>query len=261
MPPRLIVTRPEREAQRWVRALAQRGLAACALPLIRIDSAPDAQALIAVRERLGFYHAAMFVSANAVFGFFKQNWPLAQARQALAAINTRAWSTGPGTTAALLESGWPQERLDAPPPAARQFDSEALWSCVHTQVCGGERVLIVRGGDADGRPAGRDWLAARLQASGVAVEQVAAYRRVAPTLDEAQRALAAAAAADGSLWLLSSSEAIANLRAALPGQDWSRAVALATHPRIAQAARAAGFGVIRDVLPTLDAVAAFIMQA
>ena len=59
---------------------------------------------------------------------------------------------------------------------------------------------------------------------------------------------------DGSLWLFSSSEAVANLCAALPSQDWSSARALATHPRIADAARRAGFGRVDATAASLEAV-------
>jgi len=260
LPPRLIVTRPAREAARWVRELGARGLGVCALPLIEIVPEPLTGALAAARQHLDGYDAAMFVSANAARGLLAPA-PATLAAPALQAMATRAWSTGPGTTRALLEAGWPAARVDAPPPDAAQFDSEALWARVQGQLRPGLRVLIVRGGDAAGRLAGRTWLAEQLRAAGAAVEQVAAYRRAAPALDAAQRALATAAAGDGSRWLFSSSEAIANLRAALPAQDWSAAVALATHPRIAQAARAAGFGTVREAPPTPEAVAASIESA
>ena len=86
---------------------------------------------------------------------------------------------------------------------------------------------------------------------------VAAYERRAPQFSAAQFALAQQAACDGAVWLFSSAQAVANLNAALPGQDWAAACALATHPRIAQAARAAGFGVVFESRPTLaDVVAA-----
>ena len=253
MPPRIIVTRPAREAARWVRELSERGLCVCALPLIDIVPEPLTGALAAARESLGTYHAAMFVSANAAHGFLAE-----KIAPALQAIETRAWSTGPSTTRAVLDAGWPATRVDAPPPDAAQFDSEALWARVQAQIRPGLRVLIVRGGDAQGRPAGRNWLADQLRAAGAVVDQVVAYRRGAPALDDSQRALAESAARDGSLWLFSSSEAIANLRDALPTRDWSAAAALATHPRIAQAARQAGFGTVRETTATLDALAASI---
>ncbi|MCL1962094.1 MAG: uroporphyrinogen-III synthase [Desulfovibrionaceae bacterium] len=257
-PPRIIITRPAREAARWARELGVRGLSVCTLPLIEIAPEPLTGALASACQRLGAYQAAMFVSANAVHGLLGQEIPPGLAAQTLEAIETRAWSTGPGTTRAVLDAGWPVARVDEPPSDAAQFDSESLWARVQGQVRPGLRVLIVRGGDADGRLAGRGWLAGQLQAAGAAVDQVVAYRRAAPALDGAQRALAESAAQDGSLWLFSSSEAIANLCAALPRQDWSAAVALATHPRIAQAARAAGFGAVRDAPPVLGALAASV---
>ena len=139
-----------------------------------------------------------------------------------------------------------------------RFDSEALWAIVGPRVVPGTRVLIVRGGDAQGQPAGRDWLAQALDDAGARRETVVAYRRLAPVLDEAQRRLAEEGAAGRALWLFSSSEAIANLRAALPAIDWRAARAIATHPRIAQAARGAGFGTVRESAPLLEALVASI---
>jgi uroporphyrinogen-III synthase len=41
-------------------------------------------------------------------------------------------------------------------------------------------------------------------------------------------------------------------QAGLAGVDWRQARAIATHPRIAQAARAAGWGVVVESRPALD---------
>ncbi|MDO5289233.1 MAG: uroporphyrinogen-III synthase [Pseudomonadota bacterium] len=251
MPPRVLITRPAPEAQRWAQALARQGLAAQALPLIDIAPEPLAGALAQARAQLGQYHAAMFVSGNAVRAFLQPDTAFALDQSALAAIETRAWSPGPGTTAALQAAHWPAARIDAPAPDAPQFDSEALWAQVQAQARPGRRVLLVRGGNAAGQPAGRDWLAERLRQAGVALDQVMAYRRLPPHWGPTQAALAEQAAADGSVWLLSSAEAVANLRHALPGLDLSRARALATHPRIAQAAHAAGFGHVGQTQPSL----------
>ena len=256
--PRVLVTRPSHDAAPWVRQLAERGIAAEALPLIEIVPEPMGGALLRARQRLGDYAVAMFVSGNAVDGFMDADQALEQTCPAPTAIETRAWSPGPGTTAALRRAGWPAARIDEPAPDAPQFDSESLWACVAPQLRPGLRVLIVRGGDADGAVAGRDWLAAQLAAGGAQVDQVVAYRRRPPLLDAAARARAAAAAADGSLWLFSSSEAIANLRQCLPHMGWQAARALVTHPRIGAAARAAGFGAVHESQPTLEAVAASI---
>jgi uroporphyrinogen-III synthase len=114
----------------------------------------------------------------------------------------------------------------------------------------GRSALIVRG---DG---GRDEFAHALRGSGAAVEFVSAYRRAPPrwTEDELRLAREALAAPASHLWLLSSAEAIGHLATLLPGAQWQGALALATHPRIAERARAAGFGRVVEASPTLDAV-------
>ncbi|MBI2744717.1 MAG: uroporphyrinogen-III synthase [Burkholderiales bacterium] len=250
----VIVTRPQREAQDWVQALRQAGHQALALPLISIAPAPDAAALQQAWRRLGGYLGLMFVSANAVDGFFA-------ARPADAPWPAQAWATGPGTVNALLRAGVPASQITAPPADAAQFDSEALWQQVASRIHPGVRVLIVRGADAaegSSQGTGRDWFARQVGDAGGTVDFVASYQRQRPLLDTTQRQLAQAAAGDGSVWLFSSSEAVLNLQASLPQQDWGAARAVATHARIAQAARAAGFAVVRESRPALADVRASI---
>ena len=116
--------------------------------------------------------------------------------------------------------------------------------------------------DLDANFAGCDmWLAQQIAARGGQVEFVVAYQRGAPRFTAQEVALAQQAAQDGSVWLLSSSEAVAHLAEALPGQHWGAAHALATHPRIAEAARAAGFGTVRECRPALEDVVASIESA
>ena len=252
---RVLVTRPAREAQRWVHELGLGGINASALPLIEIAQPPDEDAVRREWARLERYDAVMFVSGNAVDRFFAlrppslASWPRPE---------TRAWAPGPGTRDALLRTGLTLAGIDQPDPKSRQFDSQSLWAQVSKQVKADQRVLVVRGGDAKGQGSGRDWLASQLTKRGVAVDTVIAYCRRAPHWTTAQRELAQQAAADGSAWLFSSSEAISNLRAELPAQTWSAARAVATHPRIAQAATDAGFGVVCLSRPTLADVVASI---
>ncbi len=251
---RVLVTRPAREAQRWVDALAQHGFAASSLPLIDIGAAPDENAVREAWARLEQDAAVMFVSGNAVERFFALRphsipvWPAA----------TRAWAPGPGTREALERAGVPPAAIDQPGGQAEQFDSEALWAQVAGQLGPGQRALVVRGGDANGQGSGRDWLATQLAQCGVAVDTVVAYCRRAPDWTPAQLQLAQHGDDAGAVWLFSSSEAIANLRAKLPDQDWSRARVVATHPRIAQSATAAGFGVVCLSRPALSDVVASI---
>lgn len=252
----VIVTRPAREAVQWVDEFRAAGLEAAALPLIVIEHAIDVEPLNTAWKRLADYAALMFVSASAVEHFFLHAQQ-AQAKDAIAA-GTRFWATGPGTSRALLRAGVPAEAIDAPLPDAARFDSEALWERVRTQVSAGVRVLIVRGGDAAGKASGRDWLANEIEAAQGCRDTVVAYRRLSPSFDEAARALALEGAAGRAIWLFSSSEAIANLRDAMPGTQWHAASAVATHARIGEAARAAGFGVVRVCKPLREALIASI---
>lgn len=276
---RLIVTRPIAQALPAVRELRALGVDAHALPLIGIEPLGDASGRPAESARTGATGAqatgpasmgkdpvgddsvaalrrcwatlpqqrlVMFVSANAVAHFFAAGegaaWP----------ARTLAGSTGPGTSAALLAAGVPPECLREPEPAAQRLDSEALWQRLRELDWRGARALIVRG-----EGGGRDWLADTLRAAGAQVEFVAAYRRCLPQLDAAQVALLAAAEAEPArhAWHFSSSEAVHNLPRLAPGRGWRTSQALATHPRIAEAARAVGFEKVQTLAPGLAALA------
>ena len=266
---RVIVTRPEPECSQWVHALAREGMQAIALPLIHIGPARDAAAVRLCWERLGDYAAVMFVSGAAVAHFFsvRPASDLGACLSATAAV-PRFWAPGPGTVAALVRRGVDPVLVDAPPGDSAQFDSEALWRVVGGRIHRGHKVLIVRGGDGtdDDAPvaagnapgAGREWLANALTAAGAEVQLVEAYERCLPPWGPEQQALAQAAAQDGSVWLFTSSQALAHLRSCEPAQDWSQSRAIATHPRIAQAAREAGFGVVWQSRPRVADVVASI---
>jgi len=270
----VIVTRPAAEADHWVQALRANGWQAEALPLIEITEPgdPKAQAALAQHRRHWWQaDALMFVSAAAVRHFFARDVASLLPEHPLA---TRFWAPGPGTARALAQAlaglGVSADRIDAPPADAAQFDSEHLWPVVAAQLHTGIRVLIVRGQSPeldDSRGAsrdtqrdaalpgtGRDWLIWRCEAAGAQVEACVAYERRAPVLCVAERALIQNATGVGQLWLFSSSEALTNLQALTPGHDWSAATALATHPRITAAARAAGFGQVIESRPALPDV-------
>jgi uroporphyrinogen-III synthase len=219
---RVIVTRPAAEAAEWVMGLREAGFDAVALPLIEILPAPEPHTLQDAWARLDKYRAVMFVSANAVRGFFA-------AQPAQAPFVPRAWSTGAGTKDALLSARVHPDRIDSPRDDAQRFDSEALWEIVHAQVGAGSRVLLVRGAEEGSSVAsGRDWLAQRLVEHGVQAQTVVAYVRAAPRIDAQQLEMVTRAASDGSVWLFSSSHAIGNLRSVAPSVGWSRARAIAT---------------------------------
>lgn len=246
---RLIVTRPLSEAQAWVQDLQAAGHQALALPLIDIAALPDQTDIRAAKRQWATWQAVMFVSAQAVRMFFALH-----DADSLALDQTVCWATGPGTRKALLHAGVPASCVMSPPASATQFDSEALWQVVQDSLSDAP-VLIVRGRDqADEsiRGAGRDWLAQQLQARGVEVRCLVAYARCVPQWTSAQQQLARDAAQDGSVWLLTSSQAVKHLSMLLAHQDWSQAVCWATHERIAQAATALGFGRCQVIRPMLS---------
>lgn len=263
---RIIVTRVQPQAQHWVDQLQQFGLEAQALPLMEVRGVADTTLLQAAWRELPNYAAVMFVSRAAVDFFFNENQALAIVGYGLDAIKTRYWATGPGTARALLTQGLAAAQTDSPSEQAGQFDSEALWARVQSQIRPGDRVLIVRGDrECDESPSGtprtgvgRDWLAEQLTQAGAQVSFVVAYRRGPPVWSTAELTFAKTSARDGALWLLSSSEAVAHLQDLLPGQSWASARALATHPRIAEAARQQGFGQVAVTRPTLRDVVASI---
>jgi uroporphyrinogen-III synthase len=246
--PTVLVTRPQPQADEWVAALQALGLRALALPLLEIAAPADPAPVHAAWHRLAQLAVVMFVSPSAVQRFFALRpagrvWP----PQLIAA------GTGPGTRQALLTAGVPAAAVLTPPDSANTFDSEALWAVLRPRLdWPGRSVLVVRG------EGGRDWLADTLRQHGAQLHFVEAYRRTLPVLDAAahqllQQALAQPAA---YCWLFSSSEAVSHLPTLAPGADWGQAVALASHPRIADTARGLGFGRVQQLAPAAAAVAA-----
>ncbi|RZS52042.1 uroporphyrinogen-III synthase [Sphaerotilus mobilis] len=245
--PTLVVTRPQPQADAWVERLVALGCPAVALPLLVIE--PQAAFVPAVSQAwlsLAEHRLVMFVSPNAALQFFAQapsgqRWPM----------TTWAAATGPGTVAALREQGLDAAQILSPSPDADQFDAETLWQQrLADRDWRGQKVLIVRGED------GRDWLASTLREAGAQVDLLAAYRRVGPAWDATSLSLLSRieAAPAQHAWQFSSSEAVRHLAAWIAAQPMPhpgllQAPALATHPRIAETARACGWTRVLDVTP------------
>jgi uroporphyrinogen-III synthase len=259
-PVRIIVTRPAAQAAQWVDALIAQGLNASSFPLIEIADALSPAQRVQLAQRAAQADVCMWVSANAVSGFWKKNGQFSDVDIAKYAINNivnstsqRHWATGPGTAAALHSSGVPVSQIDAPDLQAGQWDSEALWLRVKGQIVPQKRVLILRGLDVGTPSASRDWLAQQVRAAGGTAEFATVYERHAPQFSAEQVAWAQAAANDGSVWVLSSSQALTHLPEIDHG--WSRARCVVTHERIAQAAHAKGFAVVCMSRPAIMDVA------
>lgn len=270
---RVVITRPASDAPAWVHALEAAGHQVLALPLIDIGPPTHAHDVQRAWQVWPQWQAVMFVSAQAVRYFFDAQ-PASlrtELNRTMWAQGPRCWATGPGTHKALRQAGVPEACIDSPEAEATQFDSEALWQRVGAGVQAGRPVLIVRGLDVGQGTAqaagaeggtGRDWLAQQLVAVGASAEFVVAYERRLPTWTVEQHEAATQAVADGSLWCFSSSQAIHHLQQLLPAQDWATTRCVATHARIAQTAKALGFGevhsarpLVADVLASLESLA------
>jgi uroporphyrinogen-III synthase len=289
---RVIVTRPETDAQAWLEAIQKAGHEAVYLPLIEIGPAPDTQAVDLAWQQWPRWQAVMFVSAQAVRMFFAQRphqVPIETKHSSQDSTDVlgesagpRYWATGPGTRQALIEAGVATNRIDAPSAESAQFDSEALWQVVAPSLKKQAPVLIVRGNedtsdsnapttthvnpspspspgniqDANPQGVGRDWLAQQVVAAGAHVEFVVAYSRRPPRWSAQQLGIAKKAASDGSVWCFSSSQAVLYLQAQLPNVLWDKARCIATHMRIAQTANDAGFVNVMQTRPVLSDVLA-----
>ena len=258
MLPLLVVTRPQPDATLWAQQLQAAGVPSHCLPLMEIgpSRSPAAQAALACAlQQLDTYSALMFVSGNAVRYFADQ----LQTTHRVWPAQARIWTPGPGTTKALLAVGVPLAQIDQPAADAAQFDSESLWAQIQTQVRTGQRVLIVRGGDGqDAAGRGRVWLTEQLQRQGGQVDFAPVYERHPPADGAALLQDIAALRAQNAVWLFSSSECVQHLRRSNPAWSWQAHTALATHPRIAQQARDAGFGTVIDTPPTVQGIVASI---
>ncbi len=272
---RVVLTRPASDAAVWLEGLRAAGFTVHHLPLVAFGPAPDAAALDRARQAVAQVQAVWCVSPQAVHAFFEEKTALALLNKHFfasefvsnvagpASHGPRFWAPGPGTANALRACGVPANRIDQPPSHSAQFDSEALWPVVADQITPDAQVLVVRGFDASssretGR--GREWLLDRIRQRGGKVWPVVAYERVRPVWSAEQCAFAQQSARDGSVWLFTSSDGVNALPHLLAQQNWGQAHALATHPRVAEAALAQGFKAVTVCRPTLADVQAALQQ-
>jgi len=228
----VIVTRPVRQAAGLVRTLDGLGGRSIVWPAIVILPPDDTTGLARAHAALHTYDLAIFVSANAVeFGApDRARWPPA----------LPIYAPGRGTADAITDVGLPAAALPE-----TTFDSDGLLALPALARVAGQRIVIFRG------EGGRAQLGDTLRGRGAAVDYVTCYRRAAPSTDAAGLARAIESGAAHVL-TLTSAEGLANLLRALePHPARHRLAGLATfaaHPRIVEAARAAGLDA-RTTLP------------
>lgn len=255
MPP-VVITRPRAQAEPLAARLAGLGIDARIFPLLEIQplAAGSAQeaALKSALCRLTDYALVAFVSPNAIDAAFAHitHWP----GGVIAAV------VGDSSRQALASHGVTDANASvASPTDPERTDSETLLQVLDLPALTGKKALIVRA------ETGRELLADRLRDAGVEVEQVAAYRRGAPALDQSLRAQLLSLVAAGAAWVITSSEALRNLQQMLQQADAGAATAagpevashsspawptmqrqtlIVPHPRIAETAEALGFDTV-----------------
>lgn len=225
----ILVTRPAAQAAGLCEAIRAHGGECLLFPLIEIHPADDPAPLVDVATRLGEFALAFFVSANAV----DHAMPVLRAAGPWP-IHTRVATVGKGSEAALRRWGC----VDVIAPESG-FDSEAVLNLPAFQAAAvsGRRIVIFRGNG------GRALLGEALRARGAEVEHVTCYRR-SPPAGGAAPLLAWLASGALHAVTLTSSEAVQHLCALLgeSGLGHLREVPIfASHPRIAERAREAGF--------------------
>lgn len=245
----VIVTRPAGAGERLVRRLQQESCRALWWPAFEIGPAPDPTAVRARLAQLGDYDLAIFVSPNAVHAacaVLGSKWP----------AGTLVGAVGSATRLAVASA------LAVAPdsviaPADDDGGSEAFWSAWVASGRRARRVLLLRAEE------GREWIGERFAEAGSTVDQVAVYSR---------RSYRPAPAAAGELrgcivsgvtpvTIFSSSEAVAALdeqmQAIEGGSAFLRSgIALATHARVAERLRAAGYPRVLETAVADDAVIA-----
>lgn len=225
----LVVMRPQEQADNLCRRIEAAGGRALRFPVIAIGAAPDPAQLEAVVPRLDEFQLAFFVSPNAAnyamqYILPRRAWP----------AGLRVSTVGKGSERVLRDYGF--EAVIAPQVG---FDSEAVIALPEfaAEAVAGCKVLIFRG---DG---GRELLADTLRERGASVEYVTCYRRYCPELDPALL-LQPVGRGEVDALLLTSSEGVRNLAQMLGAEGLAalrQVKVFATHPRIVEQAREAGF--------------------
>jgi len=231
----VVITRPAAQAEALALRLSASGCPVRLFPLLEIQPLADTAELSATLAKLNDYAMVAFVSPNAIDAVFAHltDWP----KNVIAAV------VGEGSRIALARHGVTDANATIISPSDKQrTDSETLLLELDLDALRGKKVLIVRA------ESGRELLADQLRAAGVDVEQIVAYQRLAPTLDEARLVALRALLAEQNDWIITSSEALRLLKQMVeqadPAAGWQHLqnkTLILPHPLIAETARECGF--------------------
>jgi len=223
---RVLITRPAEQAAGLSRLLEAEGAETLALSAISIEPALDHSALDRAIQEIKHYQWVIFTSVNGVRAFVGR---LDQAGLDWSALQgVRLGAIGPATAEALRASG---VRPDFVP---EEYVAEAISAGIGPVA--GQRILLPRADIA------REALAVELRRMGAEVEEIAAYRTMARSLDA--QTVNAALAWRPDVITFTSSSTVRGFVAGLGGAHLAEAlrdVAVACiGPITAQTAREAG---------------------
>jgi len=245
----VVVTRPAMTAGALRRRIRELGGNALSLPGIALRASTDPKAARAALAAASTADVVVFVSPAAVKFAYALRPRLRFARGA------SVCTIGAATAGALARRGV----RDVLFPRERQ-DSDGLLGLVELQKLRGKRVAVI------GAPGGRELLAQALRARRARVAEIHVYQRTVPRYTRTQLAALEQTSAP-LLTLLTSAEALANLRAHLPLHLFARLAAgelIISSERLAEVARRSLFANVhiatspspRDLLKAAEAALA-----
>ncbi|WP_341936939.1 uroporphyrinogen-III synthase [Marinimicrobium sp. C2-29] len=238
---RVLITRPEPQAQAWARTLAGQGAEPIAVPMMALEALTEPAEKQAIKNIIldfDLYQKAIFVSQNAVayaLEWLEDYWPQLP-------IGIEYFAVGERTAEALREHGIEVTALQS----RGAMNSEALLRSAPLQQeqVEEQRIVIFRG------RGGRGILGETLQTRGARVHYCELYQRVVPTgaAERLDRALTDASA-EPLIVALHSGETLENYAqtlAQLPidgpaRRTLARAPILVPGERVAQQAKTLGF--------------------
>lgn len=222
----IVVTRPAATATTLKRRIRACGGQVVNLPAMVLHASADSKATKAALAAAHSADVVVFVSPAAVRFAYALRPTLRFARTCLVC------AVGAGTARALTRNKvakvvWPRQRQD----------SEGLLALLPLERLRGKRVVLI------GAPGGRDLLVTALRSRRAHVEHLHVYHRDPPQFSARQLAALERAGAP-MVTLLSSTEALVNLRQVLPLQVFARLAAgelVVSSERLAGVARASLF--------------------
>jgi len=228
---RVLVTRPEGQAQTIIETLKQQGANVWHFPLVKISpiiSLPASN----LQDHLSRYDLLIFISPTAVRCFADT---LGDSSALPARLTVACIGSGSAREFSRIFSRTP----DIFPPEAAIQDSEALLACPQLTQSSikNKHILIIRG------KGGREKLATVLQQRQAKIDYLEVYQRLTPTADVSPL-LQSIAEQQLDVIIIYSSEALHNLMQLVtePYTQQLLAIPLVTiHPRQSQVAKGYGF--------------------